>query len=219
MPRMHRSRTSAAGAAMILALLALTLAACGSGGKSSSPAATSANAATTTTGAPSPSGTSTTPSKTAPGKTTPSKITTAPSVSPATKELAAGVEQLRSCLATYGVPLPKGVKPGQAGGLFGNGNGLPKGVTLAQAEAALKKCAGASSTAKPSPLAGKALKGLVGGKALSKGLDKLFACLRQQGVKLAEGSGSSLAGLANLNLKNPKVKAALETCRGQVKKK
>jgi hypothetical protein len=135
--------------------------------------------------------------------------------------LAAGVEKLRACLAKYGVPLPK-PKPGQAGGLYGNGQGLPAGVTLAQAEAALQRCSGASSPAKiPGPLVGKTLKGLGGGKALKTGLDRLFACLRQQGVKLAEANGAnhSLGGLAKLNLQDPKVKAAIEACRKQSKTK
>jgi hypothetical protein len=202
MPRTHRSRTGAAGAALILILLALALAACGSGSNSSTTAATTITASTT------PAHTSTAPTSTAPTSTAPTNTSTNPTV----KQLTAGVAKLRACLAKYGVPLPK------AGG-YGSGQGLPTGVTLAQAEAALRTCAGAgaASTVKASPLAGKTLKGLGGGAALASSLERLFACLRQQGVQLAEAKGS-LGGLAKLNLQDPKVKAAIEVCRTQLKK-
>jgi hypothetical protein len=199
MPRTHRSRTTAAGAALILSMLALALAACGSGGKSTASTTTAAQAATTHAPTTAP-----TPTTTAPAAKNPAN-------SAALKKLSAGVEDLRKCLAKYGVPLPRG-ESAQAGGLFGNGKALPKGVTLAQAEAALQRCAGKGGTAKPGPIAGKALKGLgSNGKQLASGLDRFLTCLRNEGVKLA-GSKGALGGLANLNLQDPKVKAAVETC-------
>jgi hypothetical protein len=95
---------------------------------------------------------------------------------------------VRECLQKDGITLPKrtpGQRPGGAGGLLGgSGSGptLPKGVTRAQYEAAIKKCggfgggrfgtgAGAGTSRFNSP-------------AVKQALSKFASCMRENGVNL-----------------------------------
>jgi hypothetical protein len=150
----RRKPAVAAAAASILLLACLSLAACG--GSSGSTSSTSASASTTTTGAGSAKG-------------------------PNSGRFAA----MRECLQKNGITLPQrtpGQKrpPGGAGGLLGGGGGtggaggpqLPKGVTRAQYEAALKKCGGGKFAGR-----GKS-------PAFQAALAKFATCLRQNGVNV-----------------------------------
>jgi hypothetical protein len=163
----HRSK-SAAAVALVLLFAGLVLAACGSSsGKTTSSATASASTSTTagtsTTGAPKGAG-------------------------------AGRFAALRECMAKNGITLPKrtpGARPRPgAGGFLGGGAGpqLPKGVTRAQYEAALKKCGGSS-----------AFRG--GGRASSpafkQALAKFAACMRENGVKLPEPNSSGKGPIFN----------------------
>jgi hypothetical protein len=155
-------------AAIALTVLAsLALAACG-GSSSSTTTNASANAASGASGANGASG--------APGR------------------VGARFSALRECLAKNGITLPKrtpgsGPRPGAGptgGGAFGikgTGPTLPKGVTRAQYEAALKKCGGGFA-------------GRTGGfnsPARTAALTKFASCMRSNGIDLpapnTSGSG------------------------------
>ncbi len=162
MPHIHSSRRKPAAAAVLVLLLAcIGLAACGSSSKSSSTAATAA-ATTTATGA---------------NGTTGAK-------GPITGRFAA----MRECLQKNGITLPKRTpgqrRPGGAGGAGGflgggaagtGGPALPKGVTRAQYEAAIKKCGGGSFAGGGARFKSPAYKAA---------LAKFATCLNQNGVKV-----------------------------------
>jgi hypothetical protein len=159
MPHTHANRRKPATAALALVALLLAslgLAACGSSSSSSSNAAATTSATGTTgTGAKGPD--------------------------------AGRFAAVRECLQKEGVTLPKrtpGQKrpPGGAGGFLGGGAGgtagpqLPKGVTRAKYEAALKKCG-----------AGQFGRGGSGGARFDNptfkaALAKFATCMRQNGV-------------------------------------
>ncbi|HEY3866419.1 MAG TPA: hypothetical protein VGL54_10090 [Solirubrobacteraceae bacterium] len=96
---------------------------------------------------------------------------------------------VRECLQKEGITLPKrtpGQKrpPGGAGGFLGGGAGggtggpqLPKGVTRAQYEAALKKCAGGNSF-------GRGGTARFDSPAFKTALAKFATCMRQNGVNV-----------------------------------
>jgi hypothetical protein len=175
MPHIDSNRRPLAASAIVLALLlaCFGLAACGGSSKSSSSTtATNAAAATST------STTSTTgPAGKGPG-------------GPNSSRFAA----LRECLQKNGITLPKRTpgqrRPGGAGGFPGGGSGaagpqLPKGVTRAQYEAALKKCGG-------SAFAGGAGRRF-NSPAFKASLAKFATCMRENGVNIpapnTSGSG------------------------------
>jgi hypothetical protein len=174
MPHIDSNRRPLAASAMVLALLlaCLGLAACGSSSKSSS-STSATNAAATST---STTGTTGSTGK-GPGATNSGRFAA-----------------LRECLQKNGITLPKRTpgqrRPGGAGGVLGGGGGaagpqLPKGVTRAQYEAALKKCGG-------NAFAGG------GGRrfnspAFKTALAKFATCMRENGVNIpapnTSGSG------------------------------
>ena len=191
----RKSRT-AAPVALIALLACLLLAACGSSSKSSS----TSNAAST-----SPSTTAGT-AGTKPGGAAGAKRFTA----------------VRECLQKNGITLPKrtpGQRPGGgaggAGGLLGGGTGngptLPKGVTRAQYEAAIKKCggfgggrfgAGAGTSRFSSP-------------AVKQALSKFASCMRENGVNLPTPNTSGKGPVFNTKGLEPtstKFKAAQTKC-------
>jgi hypothetical protein len=158
----RRKPAAAAAAVLVLLLACLGLAACGGGGSSSS-------SSTGTTAAATSASTGTSAKK-----------------APNTGRFAA----IRECLQKNGITLPQrtpGQKrpPGGAGGFLGGGAGgpgaagraqLPKGVTRARYEAALKKCgagafAGRGGTRFKSP-------------AFKTALTKFAACMRENGVNV-----------------------------------
>ncbi len=152
----HRRKSLLAGL-LVMALACLGLAACGSSSNSSSTSTTNAAATSSTS-----TGTGTGPGPGRSGRFT----------------------AMRECLAKEGITLPART-PGQprtpgAGGFLGGGGAggpqLPKGVTRAQFEAAIKKCGGG--------------RGFGGGRArfnspaYRAALTAFAACMRQNGVAL-----------------------------------
>jgi hypothetical protein len=161
MSHIHSNRRPPAATAVVLGLLlaCLGLAACGGSSKTSS---TSANAAATT-----PAGTGTSKGTAGTG--------------------AARFKAMRECLQKEmqkdGITLPNrtpGQRPGGPGGRGGflgaGGPQLPKGVTRAQYEAALKKCGGGGGVARR----GKAFDS----PAFKQALTKFAACMRENGVNV-----------------------------------
>ncbi|HEX3518447.1 MAG TPA: hypothetical protein VHT29_05380 [Solirubrobacteraceae bacterium] len=175
MSRITRSKRRSVPLAALLALLAcLLLAACGGSSGSSSTASTNASATSSTSGTGQPAG---------------------------RKRFTA----LRECLAKNGITLPKRT-PGQAGGggflggAAGGGPQLPKGVTRAQYEAAVKKCGGFAG--------GRIAPGAAGTQrfkspAFTQALTKFAACMREKGVKLPTPNTSGKGPIFNTSGLNP----------------
>jgi hypothetical protein len=184
MPQLTSSkrRSSTTAAALLLALLAsVALAACGSSSKaSSSTTATSASASTSTSA------------------TTPT---------PGTRPGALGgrFTAVRACLQKSGITLPK-FTPGQRATPGQHGPILPKGVSKAQYEAALKKCGGHFFNS-PSHF---------GGTAIRQALAKFATCMRENGVNVPKANTSGKGPIFNtkgLNTSSATFKAAEEKCR------
>lgn len=157
MQRNSRSRTTfAATSALLLVLAALALAACG-GSSTSSSTTTSASVAKV------PGATATTP------KIPRGQVGSA---------LQSRFKAVRECLQKNGITLPQR-KPGQPGaGPFGAA-GLPKGVTRAQYEAALKKCGGRAGGGAFFNRGGR-----FNSPQVKQALSKFAACLREHGVNV-----------------------------------
>jgi|HubBroStandDraft_3_1064219.scaffolds.fasta_scaffold13661_3 hypothetical protein len=176
MPNTHtRSRMRATCALAILLLACVGLVACGG---SSSTTSTSANAASTGTAT---NGTSTGgASSTATTSTGASSTNAGAPTGPAGRG-SARFTAMRECLQKNGITLPTRApgrhRPG-AGGFLGTNGGptLPKGVTRAQYEAALKKCGGARF--------GGGGFGRANNPAFRAALTKFAACLRDNGVNV-----------------------------------
>jgi hypothetical protein len=122
---------------------------------------------------------------------------------------------LRECLEKNGITLPKrtpGTRPtpGGGGGVFGGGaNGagpqLPKGVTRAQYEVAIKKCGGG--------LLGRP--GRFNSPARSVALTKFASCMRSNGVNLPAPNTSGTGPVfdtKSLNTASSAFKAAEAKC-------
>lgn len=188
MPHIHSNSSRPVTAVLVLVFASLALAACGSSSStSSSTTATSASATTPTTGG-------------RPGGA------------------GGGFAALRECLKKAGITLPTR-KPGQApgaGGFLGAGSGsaLPKGVTKAQHEAALKKCGGfphGSFTRGSFRRGAGGLNTAAGKQALAK----FAACMRSNGVNVPEPNTSGNAPVFNdkgINTASAKFKAAATKC-------
>ncbi|MHB8242147.1 MAG: hypothetical protein ACYDHN_09165 [Solirubrobacteraceae bacterium] len=179
----HRS---AALTALGASVACLTLLACGS--SSSSPG--SSNAAVTSTGRS---------TSTAPGGPAVGKRFTA----------------LRECLKKNGITLPKrtpGQRPGSGGFLAGSGGPpLPKGVTRAQYEAAIKKCGGGAG----GRLAGGGSPQRFNTPAFKKALTKFASCMRENGVPVPAPNTSGkgpVFSTKGLNSTSAKFKAAQTKC-------
>jgi hypothetical protein len=192
----NRRKPAASAAAVLVILLAcLGLAACGSSsGSSSSTASTSAS--TTTTGAAGAKG-------------------------PNSGRFAA----MRECLQKNGITLPQRTPgqrrpPGGAGGFLGGGSGgtggpsLPKGVTRAQYEAALKKCGGGN-------FAGRGRGGArFKSPAFQAALAKFATCLRENGVNVpapnTSGNGP-VFDTKGIDTSSAKFKAAEAKCQSDLR--
>jgi hypothetical protein len=195
MPRLTTQRSKpTAAVAVVLLLAGLLLSACGgSSGKTTSAtasASTSAAATTSTAG-----GTSTTPAGGPKGA------------------LAGRFAALRECMAKNGITLPKRT-PGQrrapgAGGFLGGGAGpqLPKGVTRAQYEAAVKKCGGGAFRGSRGPR--------TNNPGFRQALTRFAACMRENGVKLPEPNTSGKGPVFNtggVDTASSQFKAAERKC-------
>jgi hypothetical protein len=198
-----RSRKPAAAAVIVLLLACFGLAACGG---SSSTTSTSTN--TASTGSTS-SGTSST------GTSSTGSSTSAPGAGRGGARFAA----MRECLEKNGITLPKrtpgsGRPAGAAGGFAGGGAGagglqLPKGVTRAQYEAALKKCGGHVFT-------GGSRGGFTNNPAFETALAKYAECLRQNGVNVPAPNTSGKGPVFDtkgIDTSSPQFKSATSKCR------
>jgi hypothetical protein len=195
---------SAAGVLLILLLACLGLAACGG---SSSTTSTGANAAATgtTTGTSSTGTSSAGTSSTGTGATTPRGGGSA------------RFTAIRECLQKNGVTLPQRTpgsgRPAGGAGFLGGGTGaggrqLPKGVTRAQYEAALKKCGGGIRFGGNGRFADNPV--------FKTALAKYAECLRQNGVKVpvpnTSGNGP-VFDTKGINTASPQFRAATMKCR------
>ncbi len=132
------------------------------------------------------------------------------STTPATKSgLAARFAQVRECLKKNGAALPT-FKPG-------SGPQLPKGVTRAQYEAALKKCGGLRGGRGLGPGAG-------AGNLNNPRVKQLFvsfaACMREHGVKVGEPNTSGKGPVFSTNgidTSSAQFKAAEATCSAKLR--
>lgn len=207
MPKINEfSRRPVVGVMAILTLASLGLTACGgSSGSTSSranAAATSATGASTSTaGSTTTTGTPTT------GTSTGGTSTSGPSQQHnGTQRAGLGrFAAMRACLRRNGVTLPR---PTSGPGGTIRGFQLPKGVTTAQYQAALRKCGGflgagpgARATANP---------------VFRQALVKYATCLRQNGVNIPAPNTSGkgpIFGPKGLNPSSPRFRAAAMKCR------
>jgi hypothetical protein len=188
MPHIKRTRRVSMGTAtavVVLLLASLGLAACGGSSSSSS---TSANAA----------------------------ATSATGATGATGRGAGRFTALRECLQKNGITLPKrtpGQRPqGGAGGFLGGGAGgpqLPKGVSRAQYEAAVKKCGGGAFVG-----AG----GRINSPGVKQALAKFATCMRENGVNVPEPntSGGPIFNTKGLDTSSAQFKTADAKCRSDL---
>jgi hypothetical protein len=182
MPHLNSSkrRPSTTAAALLLALLAsVVLAACGGSSKASS--------STTTTKA----------------STSASTTTPAPGARPGA--LSGRFTAVRECLKKNGIALPK-FTPGQRPTPGEHGPLLPKGVSKAQYEAALKKCGGGSFGGRSR----------FGSAAVKQALTKFATCMRENGVNVPKANTSGKGPIFNtkgLNTSSATFRAAEAKCR------
>jgi hypothetical protein len=174
-------------AVLVLVLASLALAACGgSSSTSSSPTTSSAGASATTPTTGGPAG--------APG----GRFAT-----------------IRECLKKNGITLPTrkpGQAPGAGGFLGGGGPALPKGVSRAQYEAAIKKCGGFPRGGFPK---GRGFRGF-NTPAAKQALTKFAACMSENGVKIPAPNTSGKGPIFNtkgIDTAGAKFKAAETKCR------
>jgi hypothetical protein len=122
---------------------------------------------------------------------------------------------MRECLQKNGIALPErtpgsGPRGGFSGVGAGGGPQLPKGVTRAQYEAALKKCGGGHFFA-----GGGASR--IKNPVFDAALAKYGTCLRQNGINLPAPNTSGNGPIFNIkgiNTSSPQFKAASVKCRG-----
>jgi hypothetical protein len=192
MPQINRTSSKLALAVLVLALVSVALAACGSSSKSSSSTTAKASASTSTAGG--------------------------------TKGARGRFTELRECLQKNGVTLPKftpGKRPSPGSGGFLGGSGgaggpqLPKGMTRAQYEAALKKCGGDFGR-------GGGFRGLgsrFSSPAVKEALNKFAACMRENGVNVPTPNTSGKGPVFNtkgLDTSSAKFREAESKCRGDL---
>jgi hypothetical protein len=202
-------RTPAVAALLILLLAAAGLAACGGSSGSTTTAANAAAAAKTTGSAPTTPGTPPGGASSAPG--TPGAAPGTPGARPGAP-YAARFAAVRACLAKKGIVLPPRT-PG-APGLLGGRPPLPKGVTQAQYQEALKSCGGGFAGGPGSRLNNARSAGAVA--HFRQMLTRFAACLRQNGIKLGEPNTSGKGPVFNtkgVNTAGPAFRAAEAKCR------
>jgi hypothetical protein len=199
MPHIKRIRRTPAITAIVvpaLVLACLGLAACGGSSKSATTNA-SASAATSTTNASASSGTGSTAASAGPGTGS-----TAGAPTGATGPNVGRFAALRECLKKNGITLPQRTPGG------GAGPQLPKGVTRAQYEAALKKCGGTGQFART----GKAFNV----PAFKAAFAKFATCLRQNGVNVPAQNTSGKGPVFNtkgINTSSAQFRTAETKCQ------
>ncbi len=195
MSLIHSNSRKLLAGALSMALACFGLAACGSSGSGST---------TSTTNAANTSSTSTSTTSTSAG----------PKVGPARSTV------IRACLQQNGITLPQRAAgqprtPGAGGGFLGGGAGapLPKGVTRAQLQAALKKCGAARPFGQP------------GGRArfdnptFHAALTAFAACMRQNGIALPTPNTSGTGPVfqtKGINTASAQFKAARTKCQSKL---
>jgi hypothetical protein len=129
--------------------------------------------------------------------------TASPSTTTAKTQAGEQFAALRACLQKNGIPLPKNITA-QSSSLAAILASLPKGVTRAGLEAAVKACGGLGSSG-----AGAGIGSVPGtsSPAYRQALPKFTSCMRVNGVSL--GPNMSTKGL---NTRSAKFKAALTKC-------
>jgi hypothetical protein len=200
-------RTTAAAALSILLLACIGLAACGG---SSSTTSTGTNAAST--------GTASTSSSTSGTSTSGTSSTGANAPAPpGGGRGSARFAAIRECLQKNGITLPPRTpgsgRAGATGGFPGGGAGagapqLPKGVTRAQYEAALKKCGGGAGFRRGNRFAQNPV--------FKAALVKYGECLRQNGVNISAPNTSGngpVFDTKGIDTTSPQFKAATTKCR------
>jgi hypothetical protein len=199
-------RTTAAAALSILLLACIGLTACGG---SSSTTSTGTNAASTGTASTGTSSTCT--------SSTGTSSTGANAPTPGGGRGAARFSAIRECLQKNGIVLPQRTPgsghAGATGGFPGGGAGagapqLPKGVTRAQYEAALKKCGGGLGFRRGNRFAQNPV--------FKAALVKYGECLRQNGVNISAPNTSGngpVFDTKGIDTTSPQFKAATTKCR------
>lgn len=196
------------GVFAILVLSCLGLTACGgSSGTSSNAAATAASTTSSAAGGASTGTTSTGGSS--------------------TQGTAAGAGRrrfgaIRECLQKNGVTLPQR-SPGSGapgGGFPGAGGGptLPKGVTRAQFEAAMKKCGGGSFGARSGRASGAGF-GRANSPVFKAALAKYATCLRQNGIDIPAPNTSGkgpIFSTKGIDTSSAKFRSATLKCRASL---
>jgi hypothetical protein len=175
-----RRRFPTAAAVILIVLVSLALTACGGSSTSSS---------------------STTATTSASATTTPSTTGKAPGA------VGGRFAVLRECLQKNGITLPK-FTPGQRTSPGARRSFLPKGVTKAQYEAAIKKCGG------PGFFAGG--KNHFNTPAFKQALAKFAACMHENGVDVPKANTSGTGPVFNskgLDTSSLKFKDAEAKCR------
>jgi hypothetical protein len=208
---------SATTAVMVLLLASLGLAACGGSSKGPTTSASVAAAGTTTGGSTSTqSGSTTTTGATSTNSGSTSPTGGSPPIpgGSTSKGGPAGGRAgrfavVRECLQKNGITLPKPT-PGKPGsGFLGGTPTLPKGVTRAQYQAALKKCGGAAFTGV----------GRLNTPAFKEEIAKFAACMRANGVNVpapnASGKGP-IFSTKGLNPNSAQFKAAESKCSAEL---
>lgn len=150
------------------------------------------------------------------GSSSSSSTTTTPTTSTSTArvpgQLPARLATIRACLTESGIALPRTApgKPRALGGLVGIGSQVPKGMTHAQYEAALRKCglarAGTGTGAER-----------LGSPAYRKTLTRFTACMRERGQNIPNPNTTGNGPIFNttgLNTLSPQFKAATVKCSG-----
>lgn len=178
----RRRRLPMAAAVLLVVLVSVTLAACGGATTSTPSTSTAARSATAT-----------------------------PSTTAKTRGAIGGrFTALRACLQKNGIALPK-FTPGQRPAPGTRRSFLPKGVSKAQYEAAIKKCGG------PAVLGG--TRNRFNTPAFKQALAKFSACMRENGVNIPKANTSGTGPIFNskhLNTSSPTFRAAETKCRGDL---